>query len=122
MLRESIGEELRRLETDLLRSEIRRNCEALWGLLAEDFCEFGSTGRIYSRDQIVKALQKESPRLFSVTDFSVKVLSEGVALVRYQAHRAEAGKEASTSLRSSIWVLRDSRWQMLFHQGTRVGP
>jgi len=24
------------------------------------------------------------------------------------------------SLRSSLWVRRDNRWQMVFHQGTRL--
>lgn len=121
MRSESIEEQLRRLETDLLRPEIRRDSEALLGLLAVEFCEFGSSGRIYSRDEIVKALQTESPQPFSVTDFSVKVLSEGVVLATYRAHRSEPGRGVSASLRSSIWVLRDSRWQMVFHQGTRAG-
>jgi hypothetical protein len=30
--------------------------------LAEDFCEFGSSGRIYLRDEIVNVLQAEPPR------------------------------------------------------------
>ena len=27
---------------------------------------------------------------------------------------------SSVSLRSSLWVLRDSGWQILFHQGTKT--
>lgn len=122
MRSESIEELLWRLETDLLQPAIRRDPDALLGLLAEDFCEFGSSGRICSRDEIVTALQAESSRHFLVTDFSVKVVSEGIALATYRAHHSEQGNKGSISLRSSLWVLRDSRWQMLFHQGTRVGP
>ncbi|MGA7412557.1 MAG: nuclear transport factor 2 family protein [Bryobacteraceae bacterium] len=121
MQSESIEQRLWRLETDLLTSTVRRDPEALMNLLAEEFCEFGRSGHIYSRDEIVRALQTESPRQFSVTDFSVRVLSQDAALVTYVAHQSEPGKDPSTSLRSSLWVLRDSRWQMLFHQGTRVG-
>ena len=125
MASESIEEQLLRLETDLLRPEIRLNREALLNILAPDFCEFGSSGRVYSRDEIVNALQAESQRHISIADFSANVLGEAVALATYRAHQSEASDSASakapvTSLRSSIWVLRDSRWQLLFHQGTRV--
>jgi hypothetical protein len=119
---ESIELLLFRLERDLLTSATRHNPEALLNLLAEEFREFGSSGRIYSRDEILKALQAELSRHFWVTDFSVRIVSEGVALATYQAHDSEPGNKGPISLRSSLWVLRDSRWQMLFHQGTRVGP
>jgi catechol 2,3-dioxygenase-like lactoylglutathione lyase family enzyme len=29
-------------------------------------------------------------------------------------------RQGSESLRSSLWVMRDGRWQMLFHQGTTI--
>jgi hypothetical protein len=119
---ESIEQLLFRLETDMLTSLTPHNPNALLNLLAEDFCEFGSSGRIYSRDDIVTALQTQSSQHFVVTDFSVKILSESAALATYQVAQSEPGKETSRSLRSSLWVLRDSRWQMLFHQGTKTGP
>jgi hypothetical protein len=118
---ESIEQQLRKLETRLLQPATRHDPDALLGLLAEEFCEFGSSGHVYSRSEIVNALQAESLRHFSITDFSITTLCDGVALVRYQATLSEPEKEISKSLRSSIWVLRDSRWQMLFHQGTRIG-
>jgi hypothetical protein len=119
---ETIEQLLFRLETDLLTSATRHNPDALLNLLAEDFCEFGSSGRIYSRNEIVVALQTGSPPHFVVSDFSVKILSEGVALATYQVAQSVSGKEISKSLRSSLWVLRDARWQLLFHQGTKIGP
>jgi hypothetical protein len=47
-------------------------------------------------------------------------LAPGLALVTYRAIRAAPGALAVQSLRSSIWACRDGRWQMLFHQGTRI--
>lgn len=42
-----------------------------------------------------------------------------MALVTYRGHRfATEHRPAANSLRSSIWKLRNERWQMLFHQGT----
>jgi hypothetical protein len=41
--------------------------------------------------------------------------------VTYRAvRRDESDHSEVASLRSSLWVIRDGRWQMLFHQGTRV--
>jgi hypothetical protein len=112
---------LRKLETDLLEPATRHDSEALSSLLAEEFCEFGSSGRIYTRQQVIDALGGESVRHFSVTGFSVTTVASGVALVRYQARcHNEPGQGDSTSLRSSLWVRRDNRWQMLFHQGTKA--
>jgi hypothetical protein len=116
-----IESQLRRLETDLLRPEVRRSPQVLLSLLAEEFCEFGSSGRIYTRQEIIDYLQTELPIRFSVADFSVATVTEGVALVRYQAVRyKEPSKPDAKSLRSSLWVLRDGRWQMIFHQGTKI--
>jgi hypothetical protein len=116
-----IESQLRKLEMDLLRPEVRRNPEMLASLLAEEFREFGSSGRIYTRDEIVNLLSAESPWTFCITDFSVMMLSAGAALVTYQASRqSESLPQASKSLRSSLWVLREDRWRMLFHQGTKI--
>jgi hypothetical protein len=119
MLSESIEARLERLETELLHALTRHDPEHISNLLTEDFCEFGSSGRIYSKTDILEFLRTESPRRFSVTDLRVTVLADGIALVRYQVRQEEPGRESSESLRSSLWVLRDSRWQLLFHQGTK---
>ena len=104
-----------------MRPEVRHSSETLLSLLADEFCEFGSSGRIFTRGEVIDYLQRESPRAFSIADFSVTRLAPGVALVKYQAvRRNELGQPGSRSLRSSLWVLRDGRWQLLFHQGTRI--
>jgi len=120
---ESLEAQLRQLETDLLRADVRRDPRKLALLLADEFHEFGSSGRIYTKREALDLLPSAPPADISILEFSVTLLATDVALVRYQAakHSADASG-ASVSLRSSVWVLRDSRWQMLFHQGTRVGP
>jgi hypothetical protein len=118
---DSVETQLRKLETDLLQPAVRKNPEMLSALLAEEFCEFGSSGRIYTRQEIVDRLPTESPVRFSVADVSVTLIATGVALVRYQAIQHDENEQVdSISLRSSVWVLRDNRWQMLFHQGTKT--
>ncbi|MET3651480.1 DUF4440 domain-containing protein [Dyella japonica] len=107
------------LETQLHRQDVRADEAALRRLIAEDFVEFGVSGTVWTRDAVVQALRGESFSQREVTDFRVTLLAEDVALVTYRGHRvATPQRPASDSLRSSIWRLRDGRWQMLFHQGT----
>jgi hypothetical protein len=109
----------RDLEERLLHPEVRRSPDEAGKLLAADFIEFGSSGAVYSRQQILDGLLKESPMALSATDFSVRVLSDGVVLVTYRGmSRDPASGRERHSLRSSIWKLVDSRWLMTFHQGT----
>jgi hypothetical protein len=109
----------RDLEERLLRPEVRRSPDEAGKLLATDFIEFGSSGAVYSRQQILDALAKESPMESSATDFSVRVLCDGVVLVTYRSARNDpASGQELHSLRSSIWKFVDGRWLMSFHQGT----
>ncbi len=118
---DTIAPQLRKLEEDLLQPEIRRNPEALASLLTDNFCEFGSSGRIFSKSEIVEALRTETGGQISIADFCLRSLTAETALVTYRAIRwADANQAGRISLRSSVWVLRDGRWQMLFHQGTSV--
>ena len=107
------------LEERILLPEIRSSPEALSDLLADDFTEFGSSGRRYAKEDILKALAVESDLRFELSDFALRTLAPGVAMATYQVQQSTtSGGPISRSLRSSIWVLRDGRWQMLFHQGT----
>ncbi len=118
----ALAEHLRHLEEQLFQPEVRQAAEAVADILAEAFIEFGSSGRIYSREQIIEALRRESPAQRSLTDFKTSVLAPDVVLVTYRAVR-QSGSEGApvSSLRSSIWQLIDGRWQLTFHQGT-VAP
>ena len=116
---DAIAQQLRKLEEDMLQPEIRRSPEAVASLLTDDFCEFGSSGRIFSKSEILEALRTETGGQISIADFFLRSLTAETALVTYRAiRRAGAHQAGRTSLRSSMWVLRDGRWQMLFHQGT----
>jgi len=108
----TIEAQLRHLEELLLQPEVRSSPERVAALLADDFVEFGSSGRVFNKEQIIAALRGESPVKRSVSRFECVMLSDSVALVRYRLTR---------SLRSSIWRLSDGQWRMVFHQGTLTG-
>jgi hypothetical protein len=117
----SLEDHLLELELQLLQPEVRRSTEEASRLLADDFREFGSSGRAYDKRQIIEALCDEPACNFTLHDFCSTALSGEAALVTYRTTCTTVSTgEISHALRSSIWVLRDGRWQMLFHQGTRI--
>ena len=115
-----ITDQLRTLEEQLLDSSIRHNSNNVSSLLADDFLEFGSSGRIFDKAAILEELRNEplrpTPRL---SDFAIRPLAPDAMLVTYRTTRLNSsGEPISQALRSSIWINRDNRWQITFHQGT----
>lgn len=115
----------RALEQKLHRPEVRRSPDAVRALLADEFIEFGSSGRVYDKTSIVEALAEESNAeaalVPEVHHFTVQSIAPDVVLVTYRSSRCGTdGMAERTTLRSSIWKQIDGRWQMLFHQGTVV--
>ena len=115
-----IAEQLKALESELLLNTTRKNAVRVASLLADDFREFGSSGRAYSKDDIISALLEESPVSIAQSEFVVKFLSEAIALVTYKSQREQPEGQPSRALRSSIWVRDKECWRMTFHQGTKL--
>jgi hypothetical protein len=107
---------IRGLEEQLLQPEVRTSPESLAALLADEFIEIGSSGRVYSKQQIIDLLRHEGGQGSPPTlrDFSARRLAAEVILVTYNIVESQ-------TIRSSVWKLIDGRWQMVFHQGTRSG-
>jgi hypothetical protein len=114
----AVRKELFELETRLIQPEVRRSREAVAQLLADGFVEFGSSGSVHSKEQILDGLKSEVPRNFSLADFRVCELAEGLFLATYRTMAQSPAATLIQSRRSSIWRNVEGRWQMLFHQGT----
>lgn len=118
---EEIEDHLRQLEESLLQPEIRHDAQAISDLLADDFREFGSSGRTFTKQQIIEAMHSENTPRISMADVQVRRLSCDLTLLTYRAVKRDAdSSELVESLRSSLWVHRDGGWKMLFHQGTKI--
>ncbi|SDH98143.1 DUF4440 domain-containing protein [Desulfosporosinus hippei] len=117
----SLYQQIYNLEERLLQPEIRGSREEISVLLADDFVEFGVSGRIFDKLQVVEELPHSAAVPMIIEDFQVKVLAPGAVLATYRAVKtSESREEMRNSLRSSIWKFIDGRWQMVFHQGTRT--
>jgi len=108
---QSIRAELRRLETALATRDPRL-ADDLAALIADDFLEHGASGSVWDAAAARRTVMTEPPTSLDIEDFTASELAPDVVLVTYRAgdHRP--------ANRSSIWVRRDSRWQIRFHQGT----
>lgn len=111
---------IRGLEEELFKQSVRTSRSAVGALLADDFVEFGRSGRVYDKQEIVLSLAAEAndaaPEL-TASGFELKSLADDVVLLTYRTRRVD-GEQALHTLRSSIWKRSDGAWRMVFHQGT----
>jgi hypothetical protein len=129
MNRQHLSQHLEGLEVFLFDPVARRDIAAVSNLLADEFREFGSSGRIYTKLDILAELSVEQPVVITLTDFDCNLIAPTAALVTYKSLSSHDQRPPTQALRSSLWVLRSTgvrtiqsaepHWQMLFHQGTR---
>lgn len=114
------------LEESLHQAEIRKSPDKVRELLADGFVEFGSSGNVYGKAEVVAALAEEAaqesdPVSISAYDFALRTVMADTVLLTYRSKRRVSGRERH-ALRSSLWQFIDGRWQMIFHQGTIIPP
>jgi ribonuclease HI len=107
---EALVEELEReLLGPLVRGDIGRTAV----LLHPDFMEIGSSGRVWTRDAMMMALEEDPGERTDIEILGADRIGTGAVLLTYRSF-ARSG----TTLRSSLWVLDGDRWRLRFHQGT----
>ncbi|MGX5715021.1 RNase H family protein [Arthrobacter sp. MAHUQ-56] len=107
---EALVEELEReLLGPLVRGDIGRTAV----LLHPDFIEIGSSGRMWTRDAMMMALEEDPGERTEIEILGADPVGTDAVLLTYRSF-ARSG----TTLRSSLWVLDGGRWRLRFHQGT----
>lgn len=100
-------------EQRLLDTRCRADAECLDELLHPDFQEYGASGVVWTRQQVIDRLPAQPEPSGDASNFRPQRLSGDVILMTFTVHGARP------SLRSSVWVAgADRRWQLRFHQGT----
>jgi len=115
------AEAFRVLEERLAMPACTESRETLAALLAEGFEEFGSSGRVFDTETVLEEILVPGgrPRI-QLENFTATVVTAGVVLVRYVSRSVAGAGWKPPARRSSLWCYREGRWQMLFHQGTRL--
>lgn len=101
------------LERELLGPEVRGDIGRTGVLLHPDFMEIGSSGRVWTRDAMMMALEEDPGEHTELEILGADRIGAGAVLLTYRSY-ARSG----TVLRSSLWVLDNGRWRLRFHQGT----
>ena len=118
----AIFAELKELEEELLTPQARRNRDRLRQLLAEEFEEVGSSGRVFGRQEVLQALAQEQAGAdveLSLQNFRAHPLESGLVQVRYQSRRRTVNGDRIAE-RTSLWRREGTGWQMIYHQGTPI--
>ena len=107
--------ELLELEHAMWEIDTRGDREWMDAHLADDFVEYGRSGRVYDKQQILDG--PVGPFRAELDDLRVERLAKDVALITYRSTSIFADAPPGHANRASIWV-RDGRWRLRFHQGT----
>ena len=99
------------LEKQLHEPAIRRSRDQVDQLLADSFVEIGSSGRLYTRSEIIDELANEEPQHIEAFGFIPKQLGASVIKITYKTPNTH---------RESIWLDTRDGWKIVFHRGTRT--
>jgi hypothetical protein len=108
----------RNLEESLLTNEVRTSYEKLDVLLHSEFIEYGSSGKVYTKSDVLERLPASSPLKYVLSSFEVFELAEDLVQTRFVTDRENTDGGHTVSLRSSLWKIENGDWKMYFHQGT----
>ena len=88
-------------------------------MMDPDFFEVGASGKKYSREFVLDALELRDPAAnehLVVTDYACRRIAENAFLVTYQLEQAHG----RLSRRSTLWRHSAQGWKVLYHQGTLI--
>ena len=109
----TLKEQLKQLEESHINFEVRKSKEKLADILADEFFEIGSSGKMFDKEECMKAGVVLTE--MSIHNYEIHPLESNVVLATY--FLTDQTRNRNT-FRSSIWKLIDERWQLYFHQGT----
>ena len=111
--------ELTSLEIFIHWPAIGTSKQILENLLDKNFWEVGASGKKYDREIVLNVLleraQKENPEKWASENFQCTLLAENIYMLTYTNYQGERKTE-----RVSIWKKIDSRFKLIYHQGTIV--
>ena len=106
----------------MLQPQVRGSVTALEVLLDPDCLEFGTSGRRFTREQIVTDLVAAGGVAFEATaeDFEYAARAPDLVQLRYVSVIHQECAPLRRAWRSSIWRRGSQGWRLLFHQGTLI--
>ncbi len=117
---QDITEHIKQRELELLQTNWRADPALIDDWLSADFEEIGSDGQVSTRNDVVNwLLNKDNAIQWSLTDFRIKALTDGLVMAIYFAKKCNDPSSGKGSIRASIWQHQGNHWKMVFHQATK---
>lgn len=102
------------------RPELGTDRSDFEGMTVEEFTEIGASGRYYTRDEVLDALERRhaAPHTedLHASDFHCRRLAPELYLLTYILVQDETRR----TRRSTIWQSTVEGWKIVFHQGTPI--
>lgn len=107
------------LEESLWRPETRFDRDHLREVYADDFDEFGRSGRHWSREASMESEPEAFETVLPLPHLRIRDLGPDAALLTYRSETTYPEEGVTlVANRSSVWQRIDGRWRLRFHQGT----
>lgn len=112
---------LTRLEEDMWRAATRFDLTFQERYFAQDFFEFGRSGRIYTRPETIRSESQDIHAVLPLPNLTIRLIDAHTAQVTYNS-QVTYGDKVEYGRRCSIWSRTEHGWIMRFHQGTPYVP
>lgn len=113
--------EIERLEEAMWQQTTRYDPDFQESRFSQDFFEFGRSGRVYSRHQIIVKQGHPIHAKLPLPELQMRLLDTNTVQVTYNSAVIHDGM-TEYARRSSIWSRNSTGWIMRFHQGTPYVP
>jgi hypothetical protein len=117
----SLTELLLGKEKSLPEAQKRKDVNFFKDITTDDFLEVAADAKVYTRDELLEALNVVDLQNYSIYDAKVIPLNENAAVVTYDAIvQMSLGDEHAPRYQhvSSVWVNQGGKWLLKFQQAT----
>jgi ketosteroid isomerase-like protein len=118
-------QQILRTDTDRFKAMVNGDVAMLERLLAVELSYIGTTGRIEDKHAVLYGIKSGKTKYSSIipSERAVHVMGTVATVVGVAVIRGEDEDGSDIGIRyTSVHVLRDSRWQMVAWQSTRIAP
>jgi hypothetical protein len=108
-------------EKSLPEAQKRKDVNFFKNITTDDFLEVAADAKVYTRDELLEALNVVDMQNYSIYDAKVIPLNENAAVVTYDAIvQMSVGDERAPRYQhvSSVWVNQGGKWLLKFQQAT----
>lgn len=116
--KESVEEELIRLDKAWTAAELKGDKKAAGALIADDFVGTTQRGEIQNKAEYVRGVTPNSD-MVKADDYKITIHGD----LAIMTHRSTVQGVRNIQFRSThVWMKRDGRWLIIAHHGSQITP